>query len=142
SLRSLVDSKSISNDAKIKQLKGILRLKLTVIKRSVEYALRGELPTKSLEKIHEPLAKEFASIIKKPAVSFGEFEHVVGNSGITQEDFDSLDDEKLLKTLRTYEPPSSLMSDREALGDNVAMAVKNNPDRFISLLPQIAKTQD
>lgn len=142
SLTALVKSNKITNEAKAKQLNGLLSIKLSVIKRSVEYALRNSHPTKELEAIHKPLAKEFARIIKRPAVQFsGEFDTVVGNSGITQEDFEALDDDALIEKLNTYEPSSSLFSDREALGNNVETAAKHDPDRFIGLLPKIADTK-
>jgi hypothetical protein len=142
SLVALVKSEKITNEAKVKQLNGLLGIRLSVIKRSIEYALRNNHLSKKLEDIHKPLAKEFARIIKRPAVQFsGEFDTVVGNSGITQEEFEALDDDELLEKLKTYEPSSSLFSDREALGKNVETAAKNNPDRFIALLPKIAEAK-
>lgn len=142
SLIALVKSDKISDEAKVKKLNGLLGIKLATIKRSIEYALRNNHPTKGLEDIHKPLAEEFAGIIKQPAVQFsGEFDTVVGDSGITQEEFEALNDDALLEKLITYEPSSSLFSDREALGKNVEAAANHNPDRFIALLPKIANTK-
>lgn len=142
SLIALLKSDKLSNEAKVKKLNGLLGIKLATIKRSIEYALRSNHPTKELKDIHKPLAKEFSGIIKQPAVQFsGEFDTVVGDSGITQEEFEALDDDALLEKLITYEPSSSLFSDREALGKNVEAAATRNPDRFIALLPKIANTK-
>lgn len=142
SLLALVGSDKVSIEAKAKQLKGLIDMKLSVIKRSVEYALRDNHSAKELSDIYRPLAKEFAQIIKQPAVRFsGEFEPVVSNSGITQEDFEALSDDALIEKLNTYEPPSTFFSDREALGSNVEAAAKSNPNRFIALLPRIADTK-
>lgn len=142
SLQALVATDKISDEDKAKQLRGILGMKLETIKRSVEYALRGKKLTGDLKAIHDTLYAEFKKIIKQPAVRFsGEFDTVVGNSGITQEEFEALDDGALIEKLQTYKPLSSLFSDREALGKNVEAAAKNNPDRFIALLPKIAATK-
>ncbi|MDK2899422.1 MAG: hypothetical protein PWQ10_609 [Patescibacteria group bacterium] len=141
SLVALVKTDKITSEAKVRQLNGLLGIKLSVIKRSVEYALRDNHQEKGLTDIHKPLAKEFARIIKRPAVQFSSEFEPVGNSGIEQEDFDKLDNNALIEKLNTYEPSSSLYSDREALGNNVEAAAKNNPNRFIALLPKIAKTK-
>lgn len=141
SLVALVKSDKITNEAKVKQLNGLLGIRLSIIKRSVEYALRNNQLTKELEDIHKPLAKEFAGIIKQPAVRFGGMEVVDDKFAVTQEEFNALDDSALIDKLNTYEPESSLYSDREALGNNVESAVKNDPDRFIALLPKIADTK-
>jgi len=139
SLQALVVSDEISDQAKAKQLRGILGMKLEVIKRCVEFALRGKKLSKDLKTIHDELYPEFERIIKQPAVRFsGEFDTVVGDSGITQEEFEGFSDDVLIEKLETYEPSSSLFSDREALGKNVEAAAKNDPDRFIKLLPKIA----
>jgi hypothetical protein len=142
SLQALVESDKISDEAKAKQLRGILGMKLETIKRCVEYALRGKELTGDLKAIHDTLYAEFKKIIKQPAVRFsGEFDTVIGDSGVTQEEFEALDDDALLEKLKTYEPSSSLFSDREALGSNLETAAKNDPDRFITLLPKIANTK-
>jgi hypothetical protein len=142
SLQALVGTDKISDEDKVKQLRGILGMKLETIKRCVEYALRGKKLTGDLKAIHNTLYAEFKKIIKQPAVRFsGEFDTVVGNSGITQEEFEALSDDALIEKLQTYEPSSSLFSDREALGKNVEAAAKSNPDRFIALLPKIAHTK-
>ena len=142
SLQALIATDKISDENKVKQLRGILGMKLQTIKRCVEYALRGKKLTGDLKAIHDTLYAEFKKIIKQPAVRFsGEFDTVVGNSGITQGEFEVLDNESLIRKLETYEPSSSLFSDREALGGNVESAAKNNPDRFIELLPKIANTK-
>lgn len=142
SVQALVATDKISDENKAKQLRGILGRKLETIKRCVEYALRGKALTGDLKAIHDTLYTEFEKIIKQPAVRFsGEFDTVVGSSGIAQEEFETLDDDALIEKLKTYEPSSSLFSDREALGKNVEVAAKNNPDRFIALLPKIADTK-
>lgn len=142
SLQALVATDKINDEDKAKQLRGILGMKLETIKRSVEYALRGNKLTGDLKAIHDTLYAEFKKIIKQPAVRFsGEFDTVVGNSGITQEEFEALDDDALIEKLQTFEPSSSLFSDREALGKNVEAAAKSSPDRFIALLPKIADTK-
>lgn len=139
SLQALVESDKVTDQAKVKQLRGILGMKLEAVKRCVEFALRGKELSKDLKAIHDELYPEFEEIIKQPAVRFsGEFDTVVGNSGITQEEFESYNDDALIEKLQTYEPSSSLFSDREALGKNVEAAAKNNPDRFIPLLSRIA----
>lgn len=138
SLQALVDTDKISDTDKAKQLRGILGMKLETIKRCIEYALRGNKLTGDLKEIHGILYAEFQKIIKQPAVRFsGEFDTVVGDSGIAQEEFEALNDDELIEKLQTYEPPSTLFSDREALGKNVEAAAKNDPDRFIALLPKI-----
>lgn len=142
SLQALLATDKISDENKSKQLNGILRMKLETIKRCVEYALRDKELAGDLKAIHDTLYSEFKKIIKQPAVRFsGEFDTVVGNSGITQEEFEALDNDSLIQKLKTYEPSSSLFSDREALGGNVESAAKNDPDRFIELLPKIADTK-
>ena len=141
SLVALVKSDQITNEAKVKQLTGLLSIRLSIIKRAVEYALRNNVLPKELEDIHKPLAKEFAGIIKQPAVSFGGGGWVGEKHAMSQEEFDALDDDALIEKLKTYEPESSLYSDREALGNNVEAAAKNDPDRFIDLLPRIAGTK-
>lgn len=139
SLQALVASDKISDEDKAKQLRGILGRKLETIKRCIEFSLRGKDLTNDLKAIQDSLYAEFEKIIKQPAVRFsGEFDTVVGHSDITQEEFEALGDGALLEKLKTYEPSSSLFSDREALGNNIEAATKNSTNRFIMLLPKIA----
>lgn len=141
SLAALVQSDKMSDTDKAQALNGLLEAKLSIIKRSVEYALRDHHKAQELADIHKPLAKEFASIIKQPAVRFGGGGWVGEKHAMSQEEFDALDDDTLIEKLKTYEPESSLYSDREALGNNVEAAAKHDPERFMGLLPKIAETK-
>jgi len=141
SLKALVVSDKISNEDKAKQLRGILGRKLETIKRCIEFALRGKKLTGDLKTIHSTLYTEFKKIIKQPAVRFGSSGFVEDKFALSQEEFDALDDDVMIEKLNTYEPESSLYSDREALSNNVESGAKSNPDKFIDLLPKIADTK-
>lgn len=141
SLQALVATEKISDSDKAKKLNGILGMKLESIKRSIEYALRGKELSGDLRLIHEVLYAEFESIIKQPAIQFGSISAAPDRYALAQKEFDALDDDALIEKLSTYEPESHLYSDQEALSNNLGVAAKIDPDRFITLLPKIASTK-
>lgn len=140
---ALMQDSSISNEAKLAKLKELAVNKYSIFKRIVEFGLRDYKSNKSFKPFYDSLSKDeqLKRILTNEKSGVGEV-----TSGFVTENptevLKDLSDADLIKKLKTYKDESGWSFERDSIAKELGVLVKIDPNRFASLVKDIATTKN
>lgn len=143
SVVGLMRNDSINDTDKVAKLKELATNKYSIFKRAVEFGLREHKNDQAFKSFYDSLVsdEQLKRILEgeKNGVGKSTFGTVTEKPTKVLED---LPDAELIEKLKTYKDESGWSFERDSIAKELAELVKNNPQRFASLLKELATTKN
>lgn len=143
SVVGLMRNDSINDTDKVAKLKELATNKYSIFKRAVEFGLREHKKDQAFKSFYDSLVsdEQLKRILEgeKNGVGKSTFGTVTEKPTKVLE---GLPDAELIEKLKTYKDESGWSFERDSIAKELAELVKNNPQRFASLLKEIATTKN
>ncbi|HEY1085264.1 MAG TPA: hypothetical protein VGE34_00875 [Candidatus Saccharimonadales bacterium] len=139
----LMQDDSISDLDKLAKLKQLAVNKYSIFKRIVEFGLRNYKDVRAFRLFYDSLIsdKKLKSILEGEKNGVGKV-----RSGIVTEKptkvLEGLSDVDLIEKLKTYKDETGWLFERDSVAKELGQLVKTNPERFASLLKELATTKN
>lgn len=143
SVIAMMQDSSISDEEKLAKLKELAVNKYSIFKRVVEFGLRDYKSNKTFKPFYDSLSKDeqLKRILENEKSGDGEV-----TSGFVTENptevLKDLSDTELIEKLKTYKDESGWSFERDSISKELGVLVRIDPNRFASLIKDIATTKN
>ncbi len=143
SVVALMQDSSISDEEKLAKLKELAVNKYSIFKRVVEFGLRDHKSNKMFKPFYDSLSKDeqLKRILENEKSGDGEV-----TSGFVTENptevLKDLSDTDLIEKLKTYKDESGWSLERDSISKELGVLARIDPNRFASLIKEIAATKN
>ena len=143
SVVELMRNDSINDTDKVAKLKGLATNKYSIFKRVVEFGLREYKNDRAFKSFYDLLVsdEQMKRALERERIGAGRSTFGVVTEKPTRV-LEDLTDAELIEKLKTYKDESDWSFERDSIAKELAELVKNNPQRFASLLKEIATTKN
>ncbi len=143
SVIALMQDSSISDEEKLAKLKELAVNKYSIFKRVVEFGLRDYKSNKTFKPFYDSLSKDeqLKRILANEKSGDGEV-----TSGFVTENptevLKDLSDTDVIEKLKTYKDESGWSLERDSISKELGVLARIDPNRFASLIKEIAATKN